>query len=218
MYDEDVQKPPFSAEEIRILGCLLEKHLTTPNNYPLTLNALMQACNQKSSREPIMNLNEGKVGHLAKTLVEDGWAIIQNSERAQRVEHKVSRRLNLNPKQQAVLAVLLLRRPQTLNEIKTRTERMADFSSTDEIQGILDAWISAENPLAIRLPAGSGRREDRYFHTLGEEKLEDLQEEPISHPATPPASTNRQQDCCAQLEARIAELEQRLSALENLLR
>lgn len=217
MFDEDVQKPPFSAEEIRILGCLLEKQLTTPNNYPLTLNALMQACNQKSSREPIMNLNEGKVSHIAKTLVEDGWAIIQNSERAQRVEHKASRRLNLNPKQQAVLAVLLLRRPQTLNEIKTRTERMADFASTDEIQRILDAWISADNPLAIRLPAGSGRREDRYFHTLGTEKREDLQEEPASHPTTPSASANRQQDCCAHLEARIAELEQRLSTLENLL-
>ncbi|MEZ5453438.1 MAG: DUF480 domain-containing protein [Thiothrix sp.] len=213
MYDDEPQKPPFSAEEIRILGCLMEKQLTTPNNYPLTFNSLVQACNQKSSREPVMNLTEGKVGHIAKNLVEEGWAIIQNSERAQRVEHKVSRRLQLNQKQQAILAVLLLRRPQTLNEIKTRTERMADFTSTDEIHDILDAWITAENPLAIRLPAGTGRREDRYFHTLGAENLDDLQEEPATYTTT--QSSAERQDCCSRLEARIAELEQRLAALEN---
>lgn len=219
MYDDEVSKPPFSTEELRILGCLMEKQLTTPANYPLTFNALMQACNQKSSREPVMNLTEGKVGHTAKTLVEDGWAVIQNSERAQRVEHKVSRRLNLNRQQQAILCVLLLRRPQTLNEIKTRTERMAEFANTDEIRDILDAWIASDQPLAIRLPAGHGRREDRYFHTLGTEKLDDLQEEPATYHASTSSSPNHsspaQQDCCTRLEARIHELEQRLAALES---
>jgi len=170
MFDDEQPRPPFSAEELRILGCLMEKQLTTPASYPLTFNSLMNACNQKSSREPLMTLTEGVVGHT-KVLVEGGWTAIQYSERAQRVEHRVDRCLKLNRKQQAILCVLLLRRPQTLNEIKTRTERMADFASTDEIRDILEAWMAATKPMAVRLPAGGGRREDRYFHTLGTETL-----------------------------------------------
>lgn len=208
---EDAPKPPFTAEELRVLGCLLEKHLTTPNNYPLTLNSLMLACNQKSSREPLMNLKEGVVGRIAKDLVEAGWAAIQNSERAQRFEHKVTRRLKLTQQQHAILAVLLLRRPQTLNEIKTRTERMAEFSGTNEIRDILDAWLSDAQPLVMRLPVGHGRREDRYYHTLGTEIAEDLQDE---IPSASAAISVRHDDAYAALEARIMGLEQRLAALE----
>jgi hypothetical protein len=210
MYDNEPQKPPFSAEEIRILGCLMEKQLTTPNNYPLSINSLTLACNQKSSREPLMNLKEGLVGHLAKDLVEFGWATIQNTERAQRIEHKVSRKLKLTQQQQAILAVLMLRRPQTLNEIKIRTDRMATFDGADAIRDILDAWLNSETPLVIRLPAGSGRREDRYYHTLGTEQLADLQDE---QPSSAP-QTSSKTDCCEALEARVAELEKRLAALE----
>lgn len=210
MIEEEVTKPPFDAEEIRVLGCLMEKQLTTPNNYPLTFNSLTQACNQKSSREPVMNLTEGKAGHIAKDLVEAGWAVIQNTERAQRVEHKVSRQLKLNQKQQAILCVLMLRRPQTLNEIKTRTERMADFSSIDEIRDILEEWLTDEKPLVMRLPAGGGRREDRYYHTLGTETAEDLQEDSAA-PASGTISSNSRYE---ELEARITELGNRLAALE----
>lgn len=215
MFDDEQPRPPFSAEELRILGCLMEKQLTTPASYPLTFNSLMNACNQKSSREPTMNLTEGVVGHTAKVLVEGGWTAIQYSERAQRVEHKVDRRLKLNRQQQAVLCVLLLRRPQTLNEIKTRTERMADFANTDEIREILEAWMAAEKPLAVRLPAGAGRREDRYFHTLGTEKLDELQTTEPAIPTTASQGSTSRQDHYAQLEARIADLEQRLAALES---
>ncbi len=215
MFDDEQPRPPFSAEELRILGCLMEKQLTTPASYPLTFNSLMNACNQKSSREPLMTLTEGVVGHTAKVLVEGGWTAIQYSERAQRVEHRVDRCLKLNRKQQAILCVLLLRRPQTLNEIKTRTERMADFASTDEIRDILEAWMAATKPMAVRLPAGGGRREDRYFHTLGTETLDELQTtEPASHTPSHSSSTPRQ-DAYAQLEARVADLEQRLASLES---
>lgn len=207
--DLNPQRPPFSAEELRVLGCLMEKQLTTPNNYPLTYNSLTLACNQKSSREPVMNLTEGSVGHIAKDLVELGWATIQNTERAQRVEHKVSRRLKLNQKQQAILAVLLLRQPQTLNEIKVRTERMAEFVNLEEIRDILDAWLTEEKPLVMRLPASSGRREDRYYHALGTETLQDLTEET---PLT--VSNNTTKPDYSTLEARITELENRLTALE----
>lgn len=213
-FDDEQPKPPFDAEEIRVLGCLMEKQLTTPNNYPLTMNSLLLACNQKSSREPVMNMTEGKVSHIAKALIEEGWTTIQNSGRAQRVEHKVSSKLELSQQQQAILAVLMLRRPQTLNEIKSRTERMAEFSSIAEIQQILDDWLNAEQPLVIRLPASAGRREDRYFHTLGDEDLTALQEEVPS--STSPKTSRSQADYTA-LEARVTELEQRLSELEKLL-
>ncbi|WML91367.1 DUF480 domain-containing protein [Thiothrix lacustris] len=214
MFDDEQPRPPFSTEELRILGCLMEKQLTTPASYPLTFNALANACNQKSSREPVMSLTEGVVGHTAKVLVEGGWTAIQYSERAQRVAHQVERRLKLNRKQQAILCVLLLRRPQTLNEIKTRTERMADFASIDEIREILDTWLAADKPLVMRLPASAGRREDRYFHTLSTEKLEALQEESPGSNASSNTSAPRH-DAYAALEARVAELEQRLASLES---
>lgn len=215
MYDDNQTKPPFTAEELRVLGCLLEKQLTTPNNYPLSFNSLTLACNQKSNREPVMNLTEGLVGHTAKDLVEMGWATIQNTERAQRVEHKITRHLKLNPKQQALLAVLLLRRPQTLHELKTRTERLADFTSTDEIKTILQEWLNGDKPIIRYLPA-LGRREARYFHTWSGETLEQLQQEFASTDGNTEhqAIANPKPDY-AQLEARVAELEKRLAALES---
>lgn len=208
---DESQKPPFSTEEIRILGCLMEKQLTTPNNYPLTMNSLMLACNQKSSREPVMKMTEGDVGHITRSLIEFGWIIIQNSGRTQRVEHKAALKLKLDQKQQAILAVLLLRRPQTLNEIKSRTERMAEFSGVGEVQQILDDWLAAENPIIIRLPAAAGRREDRYFHALGNEDLKALRSEA---PPTAASSSPRKQDGCAELLERVEALEKRLSELE----
>lgn len=212
MYDDTIPKPPFSAEELRILGCLLEKQLTTPNTYPLTFNSLTLACNQKSSREPVLNLSEQQVASIAKDLVEMGWATIQNTERAQRVEHRVQRHIKLSVQQQAILAVLLLRQPQTLNELKIRTERMADFANTDDIRAILEDWMQLEPPLVIRLPASAGRREDRYFHHLGTENVATLQQDlTTSDSPTLPS----QPDTYAHLEARINELEKRLAALEK---
>jgi uncharacterized protein YceH (UPF0502 family) len=210
---DDTQKPPFSAEEIRILGSLMEKQLTTPNNYPLTINSLMLACNQKTSREPLMNLKEGDVGHIARSLIEFGWIVMQNSGRAQRVEHKVQRKLNLTPQQQAVLAVLMLRRPQTLNELKLRTERMAEFTHSEQIRTILEAWLNAESPLVMKLPPQAGQREERYYHTLGVETVETLQAE---------ASTTKLQlapelneSMYESLLKRIEDLERRLEHLES---
>lgn len=210
---DDSNKPPFSAEEIRILGSLMEKQLTTPNNYPLTINSLMLACNQKTSREPLMNLKEGDVGHIARSLIEYGWIVMQNSGRAQRVEHKVQRKLSLTQQQQAVLAVLMLRRPQTLNELKLRTDRMAEFKQADEIRTILESWLKAEKPLVIKLPPQAGQREERYYHTLGTESFETLQAE---------ASTMKFQEApdlndsvYTSLLKRLEDLERRVEDLES---
>ncbi len=227
MHNSDAPvKPPFSAEEIRILGCLMEKQLTTPNNYPLTMNSLMLACNQKTSREPLMNLKEGDVGHITRSLIEFGWVIIQNSGRAQRVEHKMHRTLKLNQQQQAVLAVLMLRQPQTLNEIKTRTERMAEFNGVQDILSLLEAWMAGDQPLVIRLPASQGRREDRYYHTLGTDDAQALQaelsamsEQSFDSPATAADTQTSVIDNATyeELVTRMNQLEQRVATLESLL-
>lgn len=210
---DDTQKPPFSAEEIRILGSLMEKQLTTPNNYPLTINSLMLACNQKTSREPLMNLKEGDVGHIARSLIEYGWIVMQNSGRAQRVEHKVQRKLNLTPQQQAVLAVLMLRHPQTLNELKTRTERMAEFKQPEHIRTILEDWLKAEQPLVMKLPPQAGQREERYYHTLGSETLESLQVEIANSKVHDRPELN--ESIYETLLKRIEDLERRIEQLES---
>ena len=210
---DESTKPPFSAEEIRILGSLMEKQLTTPNNYPLTINSLMLACNQKTSREPLMNLKEGDVGHIARSLIEFGWLVMQNSGRAQRVEHKVQRKLNLTQQQQAVLAVLMLRRPQTLNELKLRTERMAEFKQPEEIRTILEGWLKAEKPLVIKLPPQAGQREERYYHTLSTESFETLQTEAAT--SKQPEANVMDESLYESLLKRIEDLERRLDYLES---
>lgn len=210
---DESTKPPFSAEEIRILGSLMEKQLTTPNNYPLTINSLMLACNQKTSREPLMNLKEGDVGHIARSLIEFGWLVMQNSGRAQRVEHKVQRKLNLTQQQQAVLAVLMLRRPQTLNELKLRTERMAEFKQPEEIRTILEGWLTAEKPLVIKLPPQAGQREERYYHTLSTESFETLQTEAAT--SKQPEANVMDESLYDGLLKRIEDLERRLDYLES---
>lgn len=210
---DESTKPPFSAEEIRILGSLMEKQLTTPNNYPLTINSLMLACNQKTSREPLMNLKEGDVGHIARSLIEFGWLVMQNSGRAQRVEHKVQRKLNLTQQQQAVLAVLMLRRPQTLNELKLRTERMAEFKQPEEIRTILEGWLKTEKPLVIKLPPQAGQREERYYHTLSTESFETLQTEAAT--SKQPEANVMDESLYDGLLKRIEDLERRLDYLES---
>lgn len=216
---DDVTKPPFTPEELRVLGCLMEKQLTTPNNYPLTINSLTLACNQKTSREPVMNLKEGDVGHIARGLVEFGWIVIQNSERAQRIAHRVNKKLTLNSKQQAILCVLLLRGPQTLSEIKQRTERIAELSGTD-IQQQLEAWTQGQSPLITRLAANVGQREDRYYHSLGTpEHLAALhQENLIRRNAFLENSATLDSKSYEHLVQRLETLERRVAQLEELVK
>lgn len=208
----------FSAVEARVLACLMEKELLTPDNYPLTLNSLTLACNQKSSRDPAMNLTQGEVGHTANDLADRELVHIEYGDRAQRIAHRMRGGFKLDRKQQAILAVLMLRRPQTLNELKSRTQRMADFSGIDELQATLEQLIERDPPLAIWLPKGPGQREDRYAHTLcgevapvsaenalprGSERLE----------STETVSTGRDEERIRALEQRVTELETQLRRL-----
>jgi len=159
--------PPILDEvEARLIGCLLEKQATTPELYPLTANAAQQACNQKSSREPIMNLEAGAVGNGLRRLEDKRLVRVMHSARALRYEHCVEQVYGVNPRQRAVLCVLLLRGPQTVAEIQTRTERMAKFADTAEVQDTLERLAERSQPLVVRMGRAPGQREQRYTHLL----------------------------------------------------
>jgi len=151
MENTDHKAEHLSPEEARIIASLMEKELATPNNYPLTLNSLLAACNQKSNRDPVMELMEGLVGNTVNKMADKGLLFVEYGERAIRIAHKARSIFKLERKQQAVLAVLMLRAPQTLNDILTRTARMADFSGTDELLKVVEDLIDRQSPLAICL-------------------------------------------------------------------
>jgi len=196
----------FTSLEARVIAVLMEKHLATPNNYPLTMNSLTNACNQKSNREPVMSLTEGQVGHTVNLLVERKLAGLEYGDRASKITHRVSITLDIDRKQQAILAVLMLRKPQTLNDIKMRTARMAEFADDKDLAEVVNSLINRDNPLAMIIPKGAGRREDRYAHTLcGEVEIENIAPAPARDVG--PAEDNKRMDA---LEARITALEARL--------
>ena len=203
---QEDQKAFFTALEARVIASLMEKHLTTPNNYPLTMNSLTNACNQKSNREPVMNLTEGQIGHTINLLVERKLAGLEYGERSNKITHRVCTELDLDRNQQAILTVLMLRKPQTLNDIKTRTARMADFSGLEEVQEVINSLINREKPIAALIPKGAGRREERYAHTLcGEVKVEHIAKEPTIIDSV--AIENERLDS---LESRIRAIEEKL--------
>ena len=208
----DVALEPLTAAEARVLGCLIEKQLTTPEAYPLTLNALVLACNQKTSREPVMNLTAGQVGQALRSLEGRELARLVMGSRADRWEHRAYKGLELVVAQVVLLGLLLLRGPQTVNELLTRSSRMHAFEDAEQVQHNLERLISRE--LACLLSRQTGQREDRYMHVLGDPAdLQAALEAKASEPNRP--SSNAQQDSRVDaLEARVAELEQRLAQLE----
>ena len=157
--------PVLSAAQARALGCLIEKEATTPDAYPLTVNAAQVAANQKTAREPVMALSAGDVHHALRQLETLGLARQQYSSRAERYEHRAGAALDLTRQQLAILGLLLLRGPQTLNELLTRSERLVRFQDVEELRHHLERMI--QRGMAVQLPRASGQREDRYMHLLG---------------------------------------------------
>jgi len=199
-------EPYFNPLEARVIGALMEKHLTTPQNYPLTTNSLLNACNQKSNREPVMKLTEGQVGHTVTGLVDRKLAGIDYGERANKITHRVCNELDIDRKQQAILTVMLLRSSQTLNDIKTRTARMVEFDDLNDIQENIEMMIHRDSPLVVLIPKGTGRREDRYTHTLcGEIDISALEKDSAIIPL--PDVDNDRLDA---IEARLAVIEEKL--------
>lgn len=202
--------PVLSDVDARILGSLVEKEATTPDTYPLTSNAIVLACNQKTAREPMMQLEPGEVGNALRRLEVRGWVRSQHSGRAERYSHRVEKMLDLTRPQTALLALLLLRGPQTLHELLSRSERLASFASVDDVQHALDRLAQREPPLVRLLPRQGGQREDRYAHLLSGEPVLAA----FSPSSATPGSSSGLAERVASLEARIESLEARLAALE----
>ena len=154
--------------EVRVLGSLVEKDATTPDYYPLSLNALVNACNQKSNRDPFMTLDENTVRDALASLQEKRLAGPVNSadSRVTKYEHRMQEVFNFSRGENAVLCVLLLRGPQTPGELRGRTERMHRFNDLDEVQFALQRLMQREPPLAKVLPRQPGTKESRYVHLL----------------------------------------------------
>ncbi|MGA8276739.1 MAG: DUF480 domain-containing protein [Rhodanobacteraceae bacterium] len=187
--------------EARVLGCLVEKQAITPEVYPLTLNATVAACNQKTNRDPILDLEPGEVGNALRRLEGKGVVAGSLGARSSRYEHRMDTIYGVTPRQRAVLAALLLRGPQTMNEISTHSARLAQFPGPDDLRGAVDRLMHHAPPLAVRLPHGAGQREDRYMHLLaGPVQAEQF--------ATAAKSTPRSRD--------ESDLLDRISRLENL--
>lgn len=206
-YDE----PRLNSTEIRILGSLIEKQATSPETYPLTLNALVIACNQKTSREPVMNLTQGQVGQSLRALEGRGFTKLVMGSRADRWEHRVDKALELVPAQVVLAGLLFLRGPQTVNELLTRSGRMHDFEDSEQVVHQLERLIA--RGLALLIPRQAGQREDRYMHALGDPADIDAILAARQNPAERgggAVSVERIEE----LEARIAALEERLARLE----
>lgn len=202
----------LSSIETRVLGSLIEKQATSPESYPLTLNALLLACNQKTSREPVMNLSQGQVGQALRSLEAQQMARLQMGSRADRWEHRVDKALELVPAQLVLMGLMFLRGPQTLSELLTRSNRLHDFDDTDQVRHQLERLVSRN--LAVHLPRQAGQREDRYTHALGDPAdIEAILAAKQQESSTRSGTSTVTQDRIEALEARIAALEARLDAL-----
>jgi uncharacterized protein YceH (UPF0502 family) len=196
--------------QARVLGCLMEKKESTPDQYPLTLNSLRNACNQKSSRFPVVNYSEGEVGHTIRELeamdmVREHWGA-----RVPKYDHLVNKALNLHSQGIALCCTLMLRGPQTLNELKTHSHRLFEFDDLDDVQFALSHLIEREPPLVTALPRQAGQKEGRYAHLLCGEP--DIPE--VSHVA-PVATSSGLAARVDELEAQLEAIKERLSAMED---
>jgi uncharacterized protein YceH (UPF0502 family) len=201
--------------EARVLGALVEKEVTTPEYYPLSLNALVNACNQKSNREPVMNLDEDAVRGALRSLGDQHLTRSAASEsRVSKYEHRLNEQFNFHRHEIAILCVLLLRGSQTPGELRTRTERMYAFEDLDSVHSALHLLMKREPPLVAILPRQPGTKEARYAHLLS-----GVPDSTVPSPVTlseavgpaDAASFNR----LDQLEAEVAELRSDLAALRE---
>jgi uncharacterized protein len=199
----------LTSEEIRVLGCLIEKERTVPDSYPLTLNSLLGACNQTSNREPVVAYEPHQVEAALMQLRSRNLTRVVHSpsNRAEKYRHVVGESLGLEADVLAVLAVLLLRGPQTVNELKTRTERYEP--GVPDVEAALRVLAGRDEPLAVNVGRGPGQREERWMHLLaGEVSVDEFGAAASSKVVMSPSA-----DRLAALEERVARLEAQLEEL-----
>ncbi|MBT8053281.1 MAG: YceH family protein [Gammaproteobacteria bacterium] len=156
----------LTTMQARVLGCLIEKKETTPEQYPLTLNSLKNACNQKTARNPVTAYNEGDIGHTLRELESLGMVSEVWGARVPKYEHQAGKALGLQSKGLALLCPLMLRGPQTLGELKTHAHRLFEFDDLDDVQYTLQRLAEHEPPMTTALPRQPGQKEIRYAHLL----------------------------------------------------
>jgi uncharacterized protein len=215
---ESKQRPriprTLDPTEVRILGALMEKQLATPEYYPLTLNALLAACNQKSNREPVMELTDGEVEAALGRLQDEKlvWRVMGG--RAVRFDHNLDNVWHLNRREKAILTLLFLRGPQTAGELRGRSERMQSFESIGEVEEILRDMAAHSEPLVRELPRRPGQKEERWAHTVGGAIAEPgkVSEERDAPPAGEPLSVRvkRLEEQVAALATELHELKAKL--------
>jgi uncharacterized protein len=216
--DADRSDLDLSPAEVRVLGCLVEKELTTPDQYPLTLNALVLACNQRSNREPVLNLSEQTVSEAVTSAKTKGLVRFihpSHGRSALRYSHVLNDALGVSQRQIALIAVMMLRGPQTPGELRARTDRMADFADLDDLERELERLCGPELKLVERLGRRPGQSQDRYRHLLGnrdvatEDRFESTEEF-----ARPPDPSVRQSGL-GELREEIATLRQEMAELRD---
>jgi uncharacterized protein YceH (UPF0502 family) len=217
----DIQLP---FEEARILGCLLEKEVTTPGSYPLTLNSLVLACNQASSREPVTSLSSEEVEIALRGLSQKYLIEKTLGGRTPKYEHALPDVLSMQDSERAVLTVLLLRGGQSTGEIKQRTERMHHFHSLDEVEETLTWFIEyPHGPLVRRIPVGTGRRVETFKHLLSEDHTSSTVSDPTeaasvvppSHEQSPTPAPEEDEDWRTRIERQLSDLQSQVTDLRS---
>ncbi|MFJ1228426.1 YceH family protein [Yersinia proxima] len=199
-------KHSLNAQEARVIGCLLEKQVTTPEQYPMSLNGVTIACNQKTNREPVMELSESEVQQTLDFLLKKHLIRTQSGNRVMKYEHRFCNsefgNLKFSPAELAVMTTLLLRGAQTPGELRTRTNRMHEFSDVAETEEVLNQLsLREDGPFVVRLAREPGKRESRFMHLLSGDIAPASSTEEIASGST------------GTLEARVAQLEQQVIAL-----
>lgn len=212
--------------QTRVLGALIEKEIVTPENYPLSLNALVNACNQRSSRDPVMELTEEEVRQALHMLEDMGWTAAVRDSRVAKYEHRVRTVLNLRRDETAVLCLLFLRGPQTPGELRSRSDRMYSFDGLEAVESTLARLMApgsegetAMRPLVMVLPRQPGSREARYAHLLGgpveattaRESVGEVRQASTAGPTLAGRVAELEAEVAA-LRAAVARIEDRLSS------
>src|SRR5579862_3072031 len=209
----------LSPIEARIIGCLIEKQITTPDQYPLSLNALVNACNQKSNRDPVMSADEAAIQITLDSLIRKHLVIEKSGfgSRVPKYQHRFCNTefgpLKFTPQELAIVCELLVRGPQTPGELRTRAARMASFSDAEQVEAALESLSSrADGPFVVRLPREPGRRDSRYAHLFsGPVTVAAAAEESSTEPSMTPPSAPSRLDL---LEEEVRQLREELKAIK----
>ena len=207
----------LAPAETRALGALIEKDITTPDYYPLSLNALVNACNQKNNRDPVMTLDESAVRDALSTLQEKRLAGPASGadSRVTKFEHRLQEVFNFDRREIAVICVLLLRGPQTPGELRSRTDRMYHFDALEDVVSTLDRLAQREPPLARILPRQPGTKESRYMHLFSSEPAEAAQANMERALMPADSASGSTADRISALEEEVAALRSELSEIQQ---